>query len=214
MLNKQGPGKIDYCDYTWNPISGYCWHECPYCYMRQRWKRFPDMAIQKFRHDFLQDSFPRKPSVIFVGSSSDMLGDWVPAWQIQSVLNVAGIHPGHTFLFLTKNPSRYKDFLIPENCWCGTTVDGTERTSRNCAILETLSVTKKWVSVEPMIEKVHPKDVLFADWIVVGADSRRGENKPPMEWAEDIYCAAMCAGKSVWIKDNYQYHDVVKERPF
>ena len=26
--------KIDWCDYSWNPITG-CLHECDYCYARK-----------------------------------------------------------------------------------------------------------------------------------------------------------------------------------
>ncbi|MCU7380486.1 phage Gp37/Gp68 family protein [Clostridiales Family XIII bacterium ASD5510] len=31
--------KIEWCDYTWNPITG-CWHSCEYCYARKMTARF------------------------------------------------------------------------------------------------------------------------------------------------------------------------------
>lgn len=31
--------KIDWCDSTWNPVTG-CYHECPYCYARRTANRF------------------------------------------------------------------------------------------------------------------------------------------------------------------------------
>ena len=31
--------KIEWCDYTWNPVTG-CLHECPYCYARKIANRF------------------------------------------------------------------------------------------------------------------------------------------------------------------------------
>ena len=31
--------KIEWCDHTWNPISG-CRHNCPYCYARRMTARF------------------------------------------------------------------------------------------------------------------------------------------------------------------------------
>ena len=31
--------KIEWCDMTWNPISG-CYGDCPYCYARQMANRF------------------------------------------------------------------------------------------------------------------------------------------------------------------------------
>ena len=40
-MNKQGPNKIEYLDYTWGPVSG-CLHGCEYCYMKRMARRFPD----------------------------------------------------------------------------------------------------------------------------------------------------------------------------
>ena len=31
--------KIEWCDYTWNPVTG-CFHDCPYCYARRIAERF------------------------------------------------------------------------------------------------------------------------------------------------------------------------------
>ena len=31
--------KIEWCDHTWNPITG-CRHNCPYCYARRMTARF------------------------------------------------------------------------------------------------------------------------------------------------------------------------------
>lgn len=36
MMNKSA---IDWCDFTWNPITG-CRHTCEYCYARRQAKRF------------------------------------------------------------------------------------------------------------------------------------------------------------------------------
>lgn len=38
-MNRQGPGKIDWTDYTFNPVTG-CYHGCPYCYARRIAERF------------------------------------------------------------------------------------------------------------------------------------------------------------------------------
>lgn len=35
-MNRSG---IEWCDHTWNPITG-CLHECPYCYARKMSVRF------------------------------------------------------------------------------------------------------------------------------------------------------------------------------
>ena len=38
-MNREGKGKIEYLDYTWNPITG-CLHGCEYCYARRIASRF------------------------------------------------------------------------------------------------------------------------------------------------------------------------------
>lgn len=38
--------KIDWCDYSWNPITG-CLHECDYCYARKIAKRFDGKADKR-----------------------------------------------------------------------------------------------------------------------------------------------------------------------
>lgn len=41
------PSGIEWCDYTWNPITG-CLHECPYCYARRMTARFAgDVRLNK-----------------------------------------------------------------------------------------------------------------------------------------------------------------------
>ena len=36
MMNKS---KIDWCDFSWNPVTG-CYHTCEYCYARKQARRF------------------------------------------------------------------------------------------------------------------------------------------------------------------------------
>jgi len=103
MLNKQGQGKIDWTDYTWNPVSG-CNHGCQYCYMLRMEKRFPGIMTPAFHENRMKDITGLKnPSKIFVGSSGDMWGKWVNSKWISTVINATALSPKHTFQFLTKN---------------------------------------------------------------------------------------------------------------
>ena len=53
MMNKS---EIDWCDFTWNPITG-CRHTCEYCYARKQAKRFSgDIRLNK-RSEQLQETF-------------------------------------------------------------------------------------------------------------------------------------------------------------
>ncbi len=217
MINKQGVGKIDWTDWTWNPIQG-CLHGCDYCYMRRMEARFPGMMEPKFKPAYLDD-FKRTKKVrpgdkIFVGSSADMWGTWVLNDHIKQVLDVVRENKQLTFQFLTKNPDRYGEFSLPSNAWAGTSIDGTARTAGNVFKLScsVSNANLKFVSFEPLLaQPVVPLD--YIGWIIIGANSNKGEPKPPDEWADVLINQARFLGIPVFVKDNYKYHTLVKEFP-
>jgi protein gp37 len=217
MLNKQGPGKIDWTDYTYNPVTG-CLHNCDYCYV----KRLKDYDMRpNFHADRLGDVDRLKvPSKIFVCSTGDLFGDWVPADWIYFVLQEVKKHPEHIFQFLTKNPKRYNEFEFPANCWLGTTVDGTERTIKNIyQMITSVPHDKvKFISFEPLLgikllKEVPGENFQKFQWFIVGADSNRGAEKPPLIWAEAFRKLSMRLGIPLWIKDNFNYPVKIKQFP-
>jgi protein gp37 len=216
-MNKQGPGKIDWTDYTWNPISG-CYHGCPYCYVAAMARRFKTSQMEpRFHVGRLSEPFKLKyTSKVFAGSSGDMWGVWVPDEQILSVMACVESNPQHTFQFLTKNPDRFAQFRLPKNGWYGTTVDGTHRTGLNLAsLLAAVRDRVRFVSFEPLLHRVDIPLRMIAeiDWMIIGANSQRGAVKPPDIWADHLIEQARAAGAAVWVKDNYQYPYVIKEFP-
>lgn len=220
MLNKQGPGKIDWTNWTWNPISG-CLHGCEYCYMRRMEKRFPGINKPAFHFDRI-DKFLRSKKVtsgekIFVGSSGDMWGRWVSDEWISAVLDVVELTPEFTYQFLTKNPTGYIGWDFCQSCWLGTTVDGTRQTEDNISILLLAAPDHvvKFVSFEPLLSHVlvPAEQWKKLDWIIIGADSTKGADKPPAWWAESLIFDARRHGVPVWVKDNYCYPETIKEFP-
>ena len=215
-MNKQGPDKIDWTDYTWNPISG-CLHGCEYCYMNRLKTRFKNIMEPAFHDKRLEQPMGVKsPSFIFTGSSGDMWGRWVdPVW-VENVLGVCLIGaPQHTYQFLTKNPQKYGEFKQLKNCWYGTTVDGVANTSRNDLLLiqNTEPETFRFVSFEPLL--FMPKFVEWdaLNWIIIGANSNKGAKKPPTEYATTLIKEAHKRSIPVWVKNNYGYPETIKERP-
>lgn len=134
--------KIEWCDYTWNPVSG-CLHGCSFCYARKIANRFNSGgSVQAYKYRFkYQDEplyevfekglpFPhgfeptfhhyrlddpqkvKKSQKVFVGSMSDLFGRWVPDEWIEDVFDACEKAPQHKYLFLTKNPSRYTDLAV------------------------------------------------------------------------------------------------------
>lgn len=222
MINKQGPGKIDWTDWTWNPISG-CLHGCPYCYMKRMEKRFPGLMRPAFHPDRLE-TFKRARKVkagdkVFVGSSGDMWGYWVKTAWISEVLAEVACLNQFTFQFLTKNPDGYREWYLSDypHCWFGTTVDGNSRTKDNIPDLIN-SVPEnliRFVSFEPLLcdPTPHLPHIGMLDWIIVGADSTREAVKPPNRWASWLIETAREYNVPVWVKDNYGYPDTIKEFP-
>lgn len=128
--------KIDWCDSTWNPVTG-CLHGCEYCYARGIANRFSgggekwtddDLFVldEKFYaeesekacpypygfkptfHRYKLDEYANKKSRnVFVCSMADLFGSWVPDSWIEDVFDSCRKAPQHNYLFLTKNPGRY-----------------------------------------------------------------------------------------------------------
>lgn len=128
--------KIDWCDSTWNPVTG-CKHDCPYCYARgianrfsahgERWDErethvldekfyvpeaeksepYPYGFVPTFHKYRLNEYQDKKGRNIFVCSMADLFGKWVPDdWKIE-VLEACRKAPQHKYLFLTKDPIGY-----------------------------------------------------------------------------------------------------------
>jgi protein gp37 len=221
-MNKQGKGKIDWASVSWNVITG-CEHNCHYCYAKRMAKRLagrygypkenPFQPI--FHSDRLHQPINfKKPQLIFVSSMGDLWGEWVPSVWIHDVLNVCAVYaPWHLYQFLTKNPKRYKEFKPLDNCWYGTTDDGTKRTKNNIkALVKAVSAPRRFVSFEPLLAEIEP-DLTGIQWVIIGADSTRGAVKPPKEWADKIINLAWKKNIPVFMKDNYNYPIRIKQVP-
>ena len=207
--------KIEYCDYTWNPVTG-CKHGCPYCYARRIGMRFQDHFNPTFHESRLgQPAKCPTPSTIFVCSMGDLFGGWVTDSWITKVLGVAEENPHHTFLFLTKAPDRYiPHYHWPENCWLGVSVDTRKRaidilnlTKRAFpkwyADLGKTTPTKFWISCEPLLEDVASLlDLNGISAVIIGAQTGPGAIKPDEQWVVNIIHRCEEAGVKFFLKNN------------
>lgn len=216
-MNRQSPG-IGWCRWTWNPITG-CRYGCSYCYVPRVLGRFShgeDPMDPWFHPDRLEKPLKvKKPARIFVGSSGDMWGDWVPRWWIEKVLWACGQAPQHRFIFLTKNPMRYAQFapIIPQNCWCGTSVTGGsiqshEKEHERIGWLERAPQGRRFISLEPWLGFSPLVDMLVeawisgVDWLIVGGLTGPEPQAPPVNELEELMNLAERHGVPVYVKDN------------
>lgn len=246
--------KIDWCDYSWNPVTG-CRHGCSYCYAQRIADRFKPQACERpaiepveylphgsglycidtpsqvvdqdgrrlrgtpypkgFEptfHEYTLD-FPQrleKPSKIFVSSMGDLFGEWVPDGWIERTFEAAEKAPQHTYLFLTKNPSRYLEMALAkrlperENFWYGTTIVAPENPFFFARGYKT------FLSIEPMLEPfpresesgMNPFYMTSIGWVIIGAMTGPGSKRqqPERQWVENVVNAAADARIPVFMK--------------
>ncbi|MEM0344945.1 MAG: DUF5131 family protein [Thermofilaceae archaeon] len=156
---------------SWNPVTG-CLHNCVYCWARRlattRLRRHPHYAENRFKPALNERAFSRRfrpGEWVFVSDMGDLWGSWVPRDWILRVLDVAARHRETTFFFLTKNPSRYLEFItaMPENVELGATIetctdDGYERVSaapkpsERLRVMAELEWPRKVIVIEPVLD--------------------------------------------------------------
>jgi protein gp37 len=193
--------KIEWCDYTWNPVVG-CKRKCSYCYARRIHQRFhQDIPFEELQFFENRLSYPlalRKSSRIFVGSMTD-IEYWKPEWMYK-ILNIARSRPQHTFMFLTKYPYQYRDFEFPRNCWLGTTMTGRKHPFTPDRHIP----NQKFISFEPLLENVGVIDLFDIKWVIIGAMTGPDSflYRPKEQWIKHILKEARIFNIPVFMKNN------------
>jgi protein gp37 len=213
---------IEWCDYTINPIKGLCKTACPYCYARRMYVRYRWDPKVRYEPMVLRElTRIKKPSRVFVCSTHDILGEWIPDHWIQDIIMATQLSPWHTYIFLTKNSARYRSFPWPENCLLGATITGPEDLPR----LKDLSdVGMKgpaiFASFEPLLKEISAADFLppspgsharFLQWTIIGGLSPKLVHDP--SWIDSLVAHFAALNIPVFIKDNAHYHTSMRNYP-
>ena len=217
---------VDWASYTWNPVTG-CWHGCEWCFAREiaNNARMAQVYPQQFEPTFYPDRLrapanTRPPAEltrpqdrnVFVCSMADLFGKWLPDDWIVPVFAQVRAHPEWNFLFLTKFPQRLQDLQevlggFPPNAWLGCTVDTQARVATAERAFRQISAPVKWLSVEPMLERITFKKLDVFDWVVMGGLTESPYNgtpafQPDWEWVEHLWDQARRVGVPVYWKEN------------
>jgi DNA repair photolyase len=164
-MTKAKGNMYEFITHTWNPIKGKCLHDCYYCYMKDIRNRFnqkekePHLVEKEMKVNLGSGNF------IFVGSSTDMWAKSIPNEWIYKVLVHTRKYPENTYLFQTKNPSRYFMFgqELPDNAYIGTTIETNREygymgntpspLDRAVALKDSMSKERKrFITIEPIID--------------------------------------------------------------
>ena len=156
----------------------------------------------------------KKPRTIFVCSMADLFGEWVPDEWIRKVLEACDAAPQHRFLFLTKNPSRYKELenLLPlhrrppavAEMWFGHSYTGTG----DYKPMQLHLAHSRFVSIEPLLHDLSEQDMMIVaatnDWIIIGAETghRKGKVIPKKSWVDGIVYYAKRNNVPVFMKES------------
>lgn len=178
-LNKVKGNMYNFISHTWNAIKGRCSHNCNYCYMIPFWKNEVHLDEKELKTDLGKGNF------IFVGSGTDMFAENVPKEWIEDVLAHCCEYQKNTYLFQTKNPRRFKEFLkwYPKEFILGTTIESERRLSPSVpepmerAFEMGRLNTRKFVTIEPIIDfniftMVDMIKNIKPEFVNIGADSK------------------------------------------
>lgn len=178
--------------------------------------RFSNGFDITYHEDRLVDPLKwKRAKRVFVVPMGDLFHEQIPFHYIASVFQVmlfAKIRRElpHTFLLLTKRPSRMREFINwfmtryisiyerdrpawPDDyphVWLGVTVENQARADERIPILQATPAKHRWVSCEPLIGWVDIKRYLLGDnyieWVVVGGESGLGYRFMEPNWARQL----------------------------
>lgn len=215
MLNKQGPGKIGWTDYTWNPVTGCPKPHCWYCYAKKIYRRFPALGNTEFVPKFFPKRLGglaklKKPAKIFVCSCADLFAkETEPCWRAE-IFERMGEHPEHIYQLLTKRPHLITQ-SFPSNVWVGATIN-EEKEMWKADYIKRLSCGVRFLSFEPLLGEIHP-NLKNIDWIIIG--KLTGSKKIPLDddWVMELLDAASYYKVPVFVKNNIGWHKKIQEFP-
>lgn len=210
-MNKQKKGAgiewthvPDFVGHTSNPVQG-CTHKCEWimpdktkaiCYAKRvaegvAKNAYPNgfEALQFNPKELESIRRAQKPAAIFIDSTSDLVGEGVPAEWIDAVIETMRDCPQHIFQVLTKNAPRLLQFEWPTNAWIGVSSppdfmfgkqlypdQQTRMLMKSLDVLGKLNsdVGVRWMSFEPLSWDVSQMVATRGDnldWAVIGAAS-------------------------------------------
>ncbi|HUT86126.1 MAG TPA: phage Gp37/Gp68 family protein [Elusimicrobiales bacterium] len=192
---------IEWTESTWNPVTG-CTKispGCANCYAERMAKRLQAMGQSNYKHGFDKVcthkhalKMPlvwKKPQMIFVNSMSDLFHKDVPTAYIKKVFAVMKSAKQHNFQILTKRADRLlklsNTLSWENNIWMGVTVENKDYINR-IDYLKKTNAKIKFVSFEPLLDKIGKVNLKGIDWAIVGGESGPNSRFISPDWVLEI----------------------------
>ena len=205
--------RIEWADRTWNPVTGCVKVSpgCKHCYAERFAERFRGVAGHPWEPGFdvklrpERLSWPqtvKRPSVVFVGSMTDLFQRDVPDGYLHDVFAAMDHADHHVYLILTKRPARMRAFINderygssgpPAHVWLGVSVE-TVRYRWRIDELRRTRAAVRFVSAEPLIGSLRgrprhrsvPVNLDCIDWVIAGGESGPGARPVDVEWLREL----------------------------
>lgn len=203
---------IEWTDATWNPVRG-CTKispGCKHCYAETFAERFRGVKGHPYEQGFDLRLVPEKltepllwrlPKLVFVNSMSDLFHEGVPDEYIEMVCRVMATANWHTFQVLTKRSARLRDLLNgrlrfaaeQDHIWWGVSVENRKHGLPRIEHLQGAAARVRFLSIEPLLEKLGRFDLSGISWAIVGGESGPGARPMDEEWVISLrdQCAAL-----------------------
>ena len=211
--------KIEWTDATWNPVRG-CSKVSPgclHCYAETFAERFRGVPGHPFEFGFDLRLVPEKlgdplrwatSRMIFVNSMSDLFHEKVPDDYIVSVARVMKAANWHTYQILTKRAERMADLLTGKlrfaaglpHIWWGVSVENRKHGLPRVDLLRKSPAQVRFLSIEPLLERLGPIDLEKINWVIVGGESGPGARPMAEPWVRDIRAQCRRAGVAFFFK--------------
>jgi len=192
--------KIEWTEMTWNSVTG-CTKTsagCRNCYAERMTKRLQGAGMPKYSKGFQFAVHPevldeprrwRKPRLVFVNSMSDTFHEKVPLPFLKKLFAVMNECPQHTFQVLTKRPHIAAEHAAQlrwtDNIWIGATVEDRKSLSR-IAHVRKIPVAVRFLSLEPLLERIPCLPLSKIDWVIVGGESGPGARPMEKDWVREV----------------------------
>lgn len=144
----------------------------------------------------------KTPKMIFVNSMSDLWHESLALADIFGIIDRMVETDRHVYQVLTKRPARMAEGLalycesrgrdLPEHIWWGTSVEDQIRADERIPILARIPAKIRFVSMEPLQERVALDHLPAVEWYIVGGESVERptprEKAAPFDeaWAVDV----------------------------
>ena len=196
--------KIEWTDYTWNPIKGICPVGCWYCYAQKYYKRFHlDKELRGDENEIVAPLDLKTPSRIFVCSTMELFHPKIEKHWRDTIFEAIRICSEHTFQILTKLPQNI-DRPMPDNVWLGVSVTKNEEEWKIDDLLH-WGGQIRFLSVEPMLDDC--RDIIHSfddiEWLIIGQLTGHGKKySPQKEWINYLVDEAQLSDLPIFMKDN------------